>query len=328
MCPACSQEVTTSNPVLGQAPVEFQGAPDFSMTRTLVPGPEGAPFPPQASSPGAIARPNYSPYVTVAGSSIVFNAPIVATGDGPFDVTTHVDTHDRTLGINTVQMTVDHLYVRGFANGEPILYLSFESSDWFTAMIERSTFVPALADLQFPNGGGRSNSARASIFTFVNARVGLEAPSRRGASDGPGRNQGLTHALSFPIAAQDAAIANPQVIEGLRNGGDVSNIFDVFPTNVRPHDRAEYSPAWDLQVGVYTDRAVRQGKNGLKTDANTVRRLARRGLITALGGLPHTGARGRPTASANIVINCPALAFLEQPPRTPRTPHPRPGPVR
>lgn len=320
MCPGCSQEVKTSDRVLGRAPVEFQGAPDFSPARTLVPGPKAAPFPAQASSPGAIGRANYSPYVSVEGSSIVFNAPIVATGDGPFDVTTHMNTHDRTLGINTKKMTVDHLYVRGFSNGEPILYLSFESSDWFTAMIERSTFVPGLADLQFPNGGGRPDSARASIFTFVNAKVGLERPSRRGASDGRGRSQGLTHALSFPIAAQDAAIANPQVIEGLRNGGDVSNIFDVFPTNARERDRAEYSPAWDLQVGVYSEKAVREGRNGLKTDANTVRSLARRGLITAPGRLPHTADRGVPSASANIVINCPALAFLEEEPRKPRVP--------
>ena len=318
MCPACSQEVKSADRLLGRAPVEFQGAPDFSPARTLVPGPMSAPFPAQASTPGAMGRANYSPFVTVEGSKTVFNAPIVATGDGPFDVTTHMDTHDRTLGIDTVNMTTDHLYVRGFSNGEPILYLSFESSDAFTAMIERSTFVPALADLGFPNGGGRPTSARASIFTFVNSRVGLERPSRRGASDGPGRNQGLTHALSFPIAAQDAAIANPQVIEGLRNGGDVSNIFDVFPTNARARDRAEYSPAWDLQVGVYTDRAVARRQNGLKKDANEVRRLARRGVITTLGGLQHTGPRGNPTASANIVINCPALAFLEQRPRGPR----------
>jgi hypothetical protein len=311
----------TADPLLGRAPVEFQGAPDFSPTRTLDPGPRSAPFPARSFTAGAQAGTHYSPFVRVRGSSVVFNAPIVATGDGPFDVTTHANTHDRTLGIDTVNMTTDHLYVRGFANGEPILYLSFEASDAFTAMIERSTFVPALADLGFPNGGGRPDSARASIFTFVNARVGLEAPSRRGASDGPGRNQGLTHALSFPIAGQDAAIANPQVIEGLRNGGDVSNIFDVFPMSPVQRDRAEYSPAWDLQVGVYSRAAVARRLNGLKTDANDVRRLARRGLITALGRRRHS-AWGIPAASANIVINCPALAFLEQRPRAARVPRP------
>jgi hypothetical protein len=237
----------------------------------------------------------------------------VATGEGPFDITTHSDTHDRTLGIDTVNMTTDLLFVRGFSNGQSILYLSFDSSDAFTATIERSTFVPALTDLSFANGGGRTDSTRASIFTFVNAKTGLEAsPPERGASQGSGRSQGLTHALSLPIAGSDAAVANPDVLEALFSGGDVSNIFDVFPTNTQPEDRAEYSPAWDLNVGVYSKDAVAEGLNGLMTDANEVRRLASEGTVTAPGGLP--------LGSANIVINCPALGFLDDNPTGPRSP--------
>lgn len=312
-CPACVQEVTSSNLVLGEAPVEFQGAPDFSPERTIMPGPPFAPFPPQAFTVGATARANYSPFVTVQGSSVVYNAPIVATGEGPFDITTHSDTHDRTLGIDTINMTIDLLFVRGFSNGQSILYLSFDSSDAFTATLERSTFVPALAGLSFANGGGRPDSARASIFTFVNATPGLEtSPSERGASQGPGRSQGLTHALSLPIAGRDAAVANPDVLDALFRGGDVSNIFDVFPTNTQAEDRAEYSPAWDLTVGVYSVAAVAGGLNGLMTDANEVRRLASEGTVTAPGGLP--------LGSANIVINCPALAFLDANPTGPRIP--------
>ncbi len=312
-CPACVQEVTSSNLVLGEGPVEFQGAPDFSPERTIMPGPSYAPFPPKAFTVGATAGANYSPFVTVLGSSVVYNAPIVATGEGPFDITTHSDTHDRTLGIDTVNMTTDLLFVRGFSNGQSILYLSFDSSDAFTATIERSTFVPALTDLSFANGGGRTDSTRASIFTFVNAKTGLEAsPPERGASQGSGRSQGLTHALSLPIAGSDAAVANPDVLEALFSGGDVSNIFDVFPTNTQPEDRAEYSPAWDLNVGVYSKDAVAEGLNGLMTDANEVRRLASEGTVTAPGGLP--------LGSANIVINCPALGFLDDNPTGPRSP--------
>jgi len=266
-CPACLQEVTSDDPMLGNAPVTFQGAPDFSPTRTIVPGPTT--FPAQSSTWGAISGANYSPYVAVEGSPIVFNAPIVATGDGPFDITTHTNTHDRTLGIDTEAMTTDHLFVRGFANGKSILYLSFDSSDAVTATIERSTFVPALADLGFANGGGRSDSARASIFTFVNGKAGLEdSPPARGASQGPGRSQGLVHALSLDAARRDAAVANPAVLDALRRGADVSNILDTFPTNLREADRREYSPAWDLQVGVFSDDAVAAGLNGLRTDAN------------------------------------------------------------
>jgi hypothetical protein len=208
-------------------------------------------------------------------------------------------------------MTTDHLFVRGFANGRSIAYLSFDSSDAFTATVERSTFVPALADLQFPNGGDglgrddRADSARASIFTFVNAKTGLEInPPPRGATQGKGRSQGLTHALSLPIVGRDAAVANPRVLEALRRGADVSNIFSDMPRNFGNSQRREYSPAWDLQVGVYSDAAVAKGRNGLKTDAAVVLRLAARGVITAPGGLP--------LGSANIVINCPALAFLDR----------------
>ncbi len=298
-CPACAQTVRSSDPLLGKAPVEFEGKPDFDPTRTVVAGPRA--FPPQSFTVGAIGEANYSPFVTVQGSGVVYNAPIVATGDGPFDVTTHRNTHDRTLAIDTDKMTTDHLFVRGFSNGESILYLSFESSDAFTAVIERSTFVPALVDAAVANGGGQADSARASIFTFVNAKTGL----------GRTRTQGLTHALKDGFAGRDAAVANPEVLEAFRRGADVSNIFDVFPTNRRQADRREYSPLWDLQVGVYSNAALAQGLNGLKTDANVVRRLAARGLVTSPGG--------EPLGSANVLINCPALGFLSDAPRGLRT---------
>jgi hypothetical protein len=309
-CPACAQTVKTSDPVLGRAPVGFEGAPDFSPERTAVPGPRA--FPPQSFTVGATGGPNYSPFVTVQGTGVVFNAPIVATGDGPFDVTTHENTHDRTLAIDTQKMTTDHLFIRGFSNGEPILYLSFESSDAFTAVVERSTFVPALTDAPFQNGGGEADSARASIFTFVNAKTGLvRDPGKTGAAAGDGRTQGLTHALKDGFPGRDAAVANPEVLDSFFRGADVSNIFDAFPTNDRRRDRREYSPLWDLQVGLYSDAAVAMGLNGLKTDANQVRRAAARGLVTSPGG--------EPLGSANVLINCPALGFLESSPRGPRT---------
>ncbi len=301
-CPHCALTVRAVDRILGRSPARFEGAPDFSPDRSLLPG--RTPFPARSFSDGARARRGYSPYVTIADSPVtiadspvVYNAPIVATGDGPFDVTTHSNTHDRTLGIDTRRMTTDHLFIRGFSNGQPILYLSFDSSDAFTAALERSTFVPALAALAFANGGGSSRSARASIFTFVNAKRGLErnAPAS-GASGGRGRAQGLIRAMVDGLTNRDAAVANPEVL-GFRKGADVSNIFDVFPTHPRERDRREYSPAWDLQVGVYSTRAVARGLNGLKQDANLVRSMAARGLVTSPGGVP--------LGSSNVVINCP-----------------------
>jgi len=82
--PAAVQTVTEDNPSpqanpFGPAVVHFQGAPDFSPTRTAVPGPTG--FPLKSFSPGSVASDGYSPFIRIAGSDVVYSAPIVATGD-------------------------------------------------------------------------------------------------------------------------------------------------------------------------------------------------------------------------------------------------------
>ena len=82
----------------GRRVVNFQGAPDFSPTRIAEPGPTG--FPLAKFQPGAVAGPGYSPFIRIAGSPTVYSAPIVATGDGPFDVVHHTNTGDRVLGIH------------------------------------------------------------------------------------------------------------------------------------------------------------------------------------------------------------------------------------
>ena len=139
-CPACVQTVTLDNPTPAQNPfgsalVHFQGAPDFSPTRIVVPGPNG--FPLAKFQPGAVAGQGYSPYIQIARSSVVYNAPIVATGDGPFDVVRHTNTGDRVLGIHIAPATlpsgqyleswVDMLFVKGFDAGQPIVYLSTDA---------------------------------------------------------------------------------------------------------------------------------------------------------------------------------------------------------
>src|SRR5580700_6810773 len=91
-CPACVETVTEANPTptanpFGPAVIHFAGAPDFSPTRIAVPGPTG--FPLAKFQPGSVAGPGYSPFIKIAGSDVVYNAPIVASGDGPFDVVHH-----------------------------------------------------------------------------------------------------------------------------------------------------------------------------------------------------------------------------------------------
>jgi hypothetical protein len=123
-CPDCVQTVTLDSPSpdqnkFGQALVNLQGAPDFSPTRIATPGPGG--FPLAKFQPGAVAGNGYSPFIRIAGSQTVYSAPIVATGDGPFDVVHHTDTGDRVLGIHIAgpsapgqyaESWVDLLFVR------------------------------------------------------------------------------------------------------------------------------------------------------------------------------------------------------------------------
>src|SRR3984893_713514 len=137
--PAAVQTVTLDSPSsaqnrFGPAVVNFAGAPDFSPTRIATPGPNG--FPLANFQPGSVAGPGYSPFIKIAGSDVVYNAPIVATGDGPFDVTHHTHNDDRVLGIHIAgpsqpgqfaESWVDLLFVKGFDAGQPILYLSTDA---------------------------------------------------------------------------------------------------------------------------------------------------------------------------------------------------------
>lgn len=110
--------------------------------------------------------------------------------------------------------------------------------------------------------------------------------------------------MSLPIVGRDAAVANADVLDALRRGADISNIFSDMPRSFGSSKRSEYSPAWDLQVGVYSPEAVSERRNGLKTDITQVRRQVASGDLTGPGGLA--------LGSNNVIINCPALAFLDQ----------------
>ena len=310
-CPGCVQTVritrttgaSPSSDAYQVPPVEFAGIPDFRPTRILAAGPTA--FPPAYTQPGAVADLHYSPFARVAGSNVVYNATIVATGYGPFDTTTHTNTSDRTLAIDTKAMTVDLLFVRAFAFGKPILYLSSEASDPATATLERAIFVPALSFAPFAGGGGfQSQSARAEIFATANGVLGNPSP--------PG--QGLAHVIISGANTIDANLQNGIVSEALLKGGDAHNILDEWPVANRAQALG-YSPLWDLQIAVFTPAAVAAGQNGAQTDANQLRELSVRKIVTAPGGV-------LPVSPVNTVINCPALAFIEDRPVGPVVPQP------
>ena len=310
-CPECVQTVTLDSPTadqnkFGPATVHFQGEPDFTPTRTLVPGPNG--FPPASFSPGAVAGPGYSPFIKIAGSSVVYNAPIVATGDGPFDVTTHTNTADRVLGVHIAQPPfpsgqffdswVDLLVVKGFDAGQPILYLSTEADDPLASVLERATYVPALAKAAYNGGDDFLGSARERLFGFINGQTGADNPQA----------QGFQNIVLDGHASQDASAGNTALINALRNGGDLLNVFGDFPTLADPRHAQAYSPLWDAQLGQWTQKAIDEGLDKRQIDENVVFNLAatRPDLLTGPGGAPY--------GSVGIDINCAVIAFTAKAP--------------
>lgn len=305
-CPGCVQVLDVPANIMQAQTVAFRGIPDFSPQRTLVPGPTGFPF--LTGQAGAKAGPFYTPYVQPAGTSIVYNATIVAVGDGPFDVTTHTNTHDRALAIDTTNLTVDLLMIRAFAAGKEVIYLGLESSSEEAAILERATFTPILATLPLPNGEFRTDSARAALFSFTNGRMRTSSPPA----------QGLNHLIIDGRNAEDASLANTALLEALRNGGDARNVIDVFPTMVEPF-RSEYSPAWDLHLTEWSDRYARTRRNVAQTDSNVIRTLATRFVVRNPGGTF--------LLASGIEVNCPVIAFVNDPPLTPVVPAPFPLPL-
>lgn len=267
-CPGCVQTVSSPRS-LGRRVVARPGGVDFSQRRLLVRGPNGG-FPIRRGRIGAVGDPGYSPYVRIRGTTIVYNAPIVATGTGRFDTTTHSDTHDRLLGIDTRRRFADMNFIRAFALGKDITYLSFESSSATAGLFDRTTLVPGLVGSPAPDQGRNPTTARSAIFAFAN---GPRVPG--------GVGQGLDHVVAAGLNFKDFNLRNRDVLRALRRGGDAHNVLDSFPTSNQP---GLYSPLWDIQEAHWTDAAVAGGQRRIVTDANEIRQLAVAGLVTSPGG--------------------------------------------
>ncbi len=307
-CPACVQETTlrtAGGSTFSEAPLNFKGIPDFTPMRLLKPGPTG--FPALGAQPGAVGDDNYSPFIKIKGSTVVYNAPIVAVGNGPFDVKSHTDTSDRTLAINTdpAKMTVDLLMIRGSDSGQQILYISTEASDPAAAVLERATFVPLLNHAPFLGGDDFLGSARERIFTFTNGQTGKDNPE----------SQGLNHLILDGRASEDASADNTALLKALsEDDGDAFNVQGDFPSLKNPRFANAYSPLWDAQVGEWTKEAVDKKLNTRQTDENTILQHVVKGRITGPGGSTF-GAGG-------FVINCPVLGFVNDAPTSPQTADP------
>jgi hypothetical protein len=291
-CPECVQTATLGKPTgkfNNDAILHFEDAPNFGPTRVYVPSATG--FPPVKASPGAVGGPRYSPFVRIAGSDVIYNMPIVATGNGPFDVIHHTNTHDRVLAIDTRQdedgPEATMLLAHGFDSGQPIVYLSTEASDPGAATVERATYVPLLNHASFANGDDNLGSARERIFVFANGPTSPET------------GQGLMYLGLHGNLGKDATLANSSTL------GSPLNVQGDFPSLDDPRHANAYSPLWDVQLGVWTASAVKSGKNVRQTDENQILNLVGEGYLTGPGGAPFGSV---------FVVNCPPVAYVNQRP--------------
>ena len=294
------QPVTSSDTVPGSAAVYFAGTVDFTPKRNLIPGATG--FPPMSVTPGSVAVAAYSDLIQVKGSKVVYNAPIVATGNGPLDVSqAHTNTLDRVVAIDTTAMTVDLQFIRAFAFGKDIFYFSFGATQDVSATIERGTFVPGMAVIPAPDKDDDPTTARSDIFAFANGKRGLNDPNV----------QGLNHVI-LDNASGEFSNDNPALFKTFNELGDARNILGSFTTVTDLAERALYSPLWDLHVAKWSDAVVAKGTNYAQTDANTIQQLAKNGLIT--------NPDGTPLSSSGVIVNCPIIGFATTPPTVDQAP--------
>lgn len=254
------------------ASVTFErGRVDFSPEHSIVPGEQPNPFPPTEFQPGSMGDADYSPLAKIG--NYIYNAPVVAFGveadqlafcDGGAD---HSLVHDKVVSICPEEGTVTLALTSGFSFARPVLYLSTEANNPLAATMEGATYAPALADVTV----GRDDSAFSAverIFAFANGPVGQGNPQR----------QGFNSALS--------------------GEGSPLNVLGGIPTIA-----TDYSPLWDLNVGVWTQEAIDNGYTSRLTEEFAILGFVEQGWITGLDGGPY--------GSTGIIVNCPiAWRFL------------------
>lgn len=192
----------------------FAAAPDFSAVRRLQPGAQG--FPPAEAMPGATAPAAYSPFIRRNADGPVLNAPIIATGDGPFDLAGHTNTADRVLAIDTAKGTVTLLLSHGFAEGRRVAYISTEASDPMAAALERATLVPQLG----------KGDADIGLLVFM-----------------AGPEQGMAQALTKGGLGREATLQSAPSL------GAPLNILMAFPMG---RTASGYSPLWRITLAKWT----------------------------------------------------------------------------
>ena len=324
-CPACVQTVHLINPPAIAEPLR-PGPAQLRRRPGLQPHPHRDPRTGRVPAGQVCAwrggRPGYSPFIRIAGSDTVYNAPIVATGNGPYDVVNHTNTNEKAMGIHIApspadspsgafqESWVDMLVTKGFDGSQPIVYLSTDAGQPLTAVLERSTYVPALNNASYNGGDDFLGSARERLFGFVNGQTGVNNPNA----------QGFQHFAKDSPVSENAVQSNTKFINAMRYGGDILNVFGDFPTLLSPRHADAYSPLWDAQLGLWTPKAVKEGLNKRQINENEVLNLAYSHPDLLTGVNPATG-KPQLYGSVGVDINCAVIGYTATAPKTPGPPN-------
>jgi hypothetical protein len=252
-----------------------KGTVNFAPERNIVPGPEGAEFPPKSFAPGEIGDANYSPYVRIAnGGGVVYNAPMIAYDvdasqiNFPNGNVDYTKVHDAVQAIDPINMTVTLALVNGFSFGRPVWYISMDASIPLAAAIEHNTYAPLMGKLLLGNDDS-AGSPIERIFIATNGTEGCDNPQRQGLS------------------------------ADLNDGHRPNNTLGGIPTLA-----LDYSPAWDANLYTWTEEAISKGYRQQLREEFQILTYAQDGLITGASATA-------PFGSAGFSINCPIVQRLD-----------------
>ncbi len=252
-----------------------KGTVNFAPERNIVPGPEGAEFPPKSFAPGEVGDANYSPFVRIAnGGGVVYNAPMIAYGvdasqiNFPNGNVDYTKVHDAVQAIDPINMTVTLALVNGFSFGRPVWYISMDASIPLAAAIEHNTYAPLMGKLLLGNDDS-AGSPIERIFIATNGTEDCDNPQRQGLS------------------------------ADLNDGHRPNNTLGGIPTLA-----LDYSPAWDANLYTWTDEAISKGYRQQLREEFQILTYAQDGLITGASAT-------QPFGSAGFSINCPIVQRLD-----------------
>jgi len=221
------------------------GTVDFRPAPKLVPGDGPNAFPPKQAQPGSIGDQNYTPLIRITNAgNHVYNAPIIAFDADAKQISfpngnpDYRLVHDKVVKIDPAAMTVTLQMTPGMSFARPIAYISFDANDPVAATLEGSTLAPGLGDIRVGGDDG-AFSAVERLFVMANGPMGKGNPQRQG--------------------------LNSAIVDG--NGP--LNVFGGVPTIA-----LDYSPLWDLNLGVWTPEAIQRGYRSRVMEEFQILRLA------------------------------------------------------